>query len=86
MSGRFFSFPARPACSGALVLTAFILIGCVRNPSSAATVEWNLSPEAELSYATLLLDQAIRHDDKGGVSSPGAAPSRNPLSTPPRGS
>lgn len=67
MSGRFFSFPARPACSGALVLTAFILIGCVRNPSSAATVEWNLSPEAELSYATLLLDQAIRHDDKGGV-------------------
>lgn len=67
MSGRFFSFPARPACSGALILTALLLIGCVRNPSSAATTEWNLSPEAELSYATLLLDQSIRHDDKAGV-------------------
>lgn len=65
MRGRFFLFP--PACSGALVLTALLLIGCVRDPSSAATTEWNLSPEAELSYATLLLDQSIRHDDKAGV-------------------
>ena len=30
-------------------------------------VQWDLSPEAQRTYATLLLDQSIRGDDKEGV-------------------
>lgn len=50
------------------MLVCLILVGCTKQFSSLdGGVDWNLSPEAELSYATLLLDQSIRHDDKTGV-------------------
>lgn len=72
MIARLFSLSGMPrprglACVGAVVVTGFILLGCARTLSSAATVRWDLTPEAELSYATLLLDQSIRHDDREGV-------------------
>lgn len=53
--------------TGVITLVVCILLGCAQHFSSAAAIEWNLSPEAELSYATLLLDQSIRHDNKEGV-------------------
>lgn len=42
---------------------------CVRggSPDAFAPVQWELSTEARLNYATLLLDQSIRHDDSEGV-------------------
>ena len=57
----------RLACLAFIATACFIPPGCARALSPTAPVEWDLSPEAELSYATLLLDQSIRHDDKQGV-------------------
>ncbi len=47
-------------------LTVQVLTGCARS-MPAEPVQWDLTPEAQLTYATLLLDQSIRHDDREGV-------------------
>ncbi len=68
MMARFSSFCelARGALYG-VAIGGLLLLGCARSPSPATAIQWNLSPEAELFYATLLLDQSIRHDDGAGV-------------------
>lgn len=48
------------------VLTVQMLTGCARS-TPQEPVQWDLSPEAQRTYATLLLDQSIRGDDKEGV-------------------
>ncbi len=47
-------------------LTVQLLTGCARS-TPQEPVTWDLSPEAQRTYATLLLDQSIRDDDKEGV-------------------
>ena len=41
------------------VLTVQMLTGCARS-TPQEPVQWDLSPEAQRTYATLLLDQSIR--------------------------
>ena len=49
-------------------LTMQMLTGCAGSmPSENQPVQWELTPEAQLTYATLLLDQAIRDDDREGI-------------------
>lgn len=48
------------------VLAVQMLTGCARS-TPQGPVQWDLSPEAQRTYATLLLDQSIRGDDKEGV-------------------
>ena len=48
------------------VLAVQMLTGCARS-TPQEPVQWDLSPEAQRTYATLLLDQSIRNDDKEGV-------------------
>ena len=50
------------------VLAVQMLTGCARS-TPQGPVQWDLSPEAQRTYATLLLDQSIRGDDKEGVLS-----------------
>ena len=47
-------------------LAVQMLTGCARSTPQEATL-WELSPEAQHTYATLLLDQSIRNDDREGV-------------------
>lgn len=47
-------------------LTVQVFTGCARSVP-AEPVQWDLTPEAQLTYATLLLDQSIRNDDREGV-------------------
>lgn len=48
------------------VLAVQMLTGCARS-TPQQPVQWDLSPEAQRTYATLLLDQSIRNDDREGV-------------------
>lgn len=55
--------------SGGLVslfLVAHLLSGCAATAPNGP-VRWELTPEAELTYATLLMDQSLRNDDRAGV-------------------
>ena len=47
-------------------LAVQMLTGCARSTPQEPT-QWDLSPEAQRTYATLLLDQSIRNDDRDGV-------------------
>ncbi len=47
-------------------LSVQVLAGCARS-MPVEPVQWDLSPEAQLTYATLLLDQSIRNDDRAGI-------------------
>ncbi len=47
-------------------LTMEVLIGCTRG-IPIEPIQWDLTPEAQLTYATLLLDQSIHNDDRDGV-------------------
>ena len=47
-------------------LAVQVLTGCARS-TPQEPVGWDLSPEAQRTYATLLLDQSIRNDDKDGI-------------------
>lgn len=62
--GRVLRHLLRGAACAALVVQ--MLTGCARSMPQEP-VEWNLSPEAQRTYATLLLDQSVRNDDREGV-------------------
>lgn len=53
-------------CAG-LVLNASCVRGGGRHESVAALIPWEMSAEARLNYAALLMDQSIRHDNTAGV-------------------
>lgn len=62
-----FSLKRKVVCPLLLItLTTQLLVGCA-HPTAAGPVHWDLSPEAELTYGNLLLDQSIRNEDKAGV-------------------
>lgn len=51
-------------------LAVQVLTGCARSTPRTVPQEpvvWDLSPEARRTYATLLLDQSIRGDDRDGI-------------------
>ena len=49
-------------------LTMQVLTGCANNVATATQeIQWELTPEAQLTYATLLLDQSIRDENPAGV-------------------
>lgn len=48
-------------------LILFPLQACVAKNSQHNTIHWNLTPEAQVTYGILLLEQSIRIGDKSGV-------------------
>lgn len=59
-------------CTAFCAVFSVRLLRCRCSPAApgsvpAEPVQWDLTPEAQLTYATLLLDQSIRNDDREGV-------------------